>query len=997
MNQVISETDPGYPWTPSGTGDIRFFDFACLEENYLALANGELYFSECSGGRPDAHVFYFKVVDDIAMWDTVFELGTERYVVETSESISGPWRAVGEASAGTGRHTLALDAGGPRFVRLVEVEASGTRHPIALDVRHSSESVESASTSSAFSSASVSGSEHSLQYANTNPCTIFASDPTYVIFTTSTMLNAVDCNIGEYREQQGQRVRVVDVGQFSNVAEDIKAYIADCYSNYGTRYFHLIGTWEDDFSSAIWTSSETLRATRDAYARTFGRSTRSGNTIPTFLVPSSSEFQTARGLPYVYSDQQYGDVDDDGVPDVVVTRWPMDTATEMHAVFQKVLEHEEEGAVPERVSFFVGDYQYGLPDLEAINPMIEDLISSLDAVDPSQTSTTFFWSDHIANKNLDAASHLNTFNPHALFMISRESGSWAPGVFFDKSSANPWHMDMLQTDRYARVIVAASCESANFTQVTEFGRATCIDFLASSDRGAIAWVGPAGTSFQAANHAISRHFLEELYGDPHRSMADSWLIAMQQAYADVENYPELYPTVASYVFLGDPLTPFARRPYAEAASFRRLPNNPALFPTPPSVAVGCPQGDANKLIVELKMDAAAVAQELPAEALSLKPWVDNDLLKFFPVGAELVADSLPVLFPPSGSFSNGFYRTTFTASPFAGCQQGDVDVRLYGQSLVRVSSKTRSPDLNANGTVDVVDFALFSDGGVPREPVPGDCSDFNNDDKVDTIDFATFGGHNGHHSAQALLAGDVTVSNSGIVLRFTEEFPTATSHKLYVDIDARGFADVDASLFALVAGNERLSFVGWTRAQNSLETVVFAPVSTGETEQLYFGTRTAESYNGSTTALGRLTFDVSGLSTFEIAEGDFQMVTGGVLLESDGPVPVVARMAGVLDRALDPAIARIYHNRLEQNFPNPFNPSTTLAFSMKDDGNVNLTIYDVAGRRVRELVDEPRRRGAYKVVWDGRNEAGETVASGVYFYKLVASAFTSTKKMTILK
>lgn len=108
---------------------------------------------------------------------------------------------------------------------------------------------------------------------------------------------------------------------------------------------------------------------------------------------------------------------------------------------------------------------------------------------------------------------------------------------------------------------------------------------------------------------------------------------------------------------------------------------------------------------------------------------------------------------------------------------------------------------------------------------------------------------------------------------------------------------------------------------------------------------------------------------------------------------VLGRQHGVID----PAIARIYHNRLEQNFPNPFNPTTTLAFSIKDAENVSLTIYDVAGRRVRELVNERRDRGAYKVVWDGQNDAGQIVASGVYFYKLTAGSFTDTKKMTILK
>jgi len=92
-----------------------------------------------------------------------------------------------------------------------------------------------------------------------------------------------------------------------------------------------------------------------------------------------------------------------------------------------------------------------------------------------------------------------------------------------------------------------------------------------------------------------------------------------------------------------------------------------------------------------------------------------------------------------------------------------------------------------------------------------------------------------------------------------------------------------------------------------------------------------------------------------------------------------------------------FSNQLAQNYPNPFNPQTTLAFSIKDVGKVSLVIYDVAGRRVRELVDEHRAPGIYKVVWDGRDSKGGLVASGVYFYKLVAGSFADTKKMVLLK
>ncbi|HKW13682.1 MAG TPA: FlgD immunoglobulin-like domain containing protein, partial [Candidatus Krumholzibacteria bacterium] len=110
-----------------------------------------------------------------------------------------------------------------------------------------------------------------------------------------------------------------------------------------------------------------------------------------------------------------------------------------------------------------------------------------------------------------------------------------------------------------------------------------------------------------------------------------------------------------------------------------------------------------------------------------------------------------------------------------------------------------------------------------------------------------------------------------------------------------------------------------------------------------------------------------------------------------------AQLSGVMGRTIKGSVQKLFHNRLEQNFPNPFNPQTTIAFSIQKASNVHLSIYDVTGSRVRDLVDEKRVPGAYRVVWDGLNQKGNSVASGVYFYKLTAGEFTSAKKMVLLK
>jgi len=88
---------------------------------------------------------------------------------------------------------------------------------------------------------------------------------------------------------------------------------------------------------------------------------------------------------------------------------------------------------------------------------------------------------------------------------------------------------------------------------------------------------------------------------------------------------------------------------------------------------------------------------------------------------------------------------------------------------------------------------------------------------------------------------------------------------------------------------------------------------------------------------------------------------------------------------------------LRQNSPNPFNPKTSIAFSLPDAADVELSIYDVAGRKVATLVDSNMPAGPHSVEWNGRSDSGERVASGVYFYRLNAGDNEMSRKMVLLK
>jgi len=88
---------------------------------------------------------------------------------------------------------------------------------------------------------------------------------------------------------------------------------------------------------------------------------------------------------------------------------------------------------------------------------------------------------------------------------------------------------------------------------------------------------------------------------------------------------------------------------------------------------------------------------------------------------------------------------------------------------------------------------------------------------------------------------------------------------------------------------------------------------------------------------------------------------------------------------------------LSQNYPNPFNPLTSIEYSLARGSQVELSIYNVVGERVRVLVDERQRAGVYRATWDGKDGAGNEVASGVYFYRLVAGDHTFNRKMLLVK
>ncbi len=88
---------------------------------------------------------------------------------------------------------------------------------------------------------------------------------------------------------------------------------------------------------------------------------------------------------------------------------------------------------------------------------------------------------------------------------------------------------------------------------------------------------------------------------------------------------------------------------------------------------------------------------------------------------------------------------------------------------------------------------------------------------------------------------------------------------------------------------------------------------------------------------------------------------------------------------------------LQQNYPNPFNPSTTIEYSLPVSGHVMLEVFNIVGQKVATVVDQTQNAGTWTARWNGKDDRGITVGTGLYFYRLSTNSFVSTKKMMLIK
>jgi hypothetical protein len=190
----------------------------------------------------------------------------------------------------------------------------------------------------------------------------------------------------------------------------------------------------------------------------------------------------------------------------------------------------------------------------------------------------------------------------------------------------------------------------------------------------------------------------------------------------------------------------------------------------------------------------------------------------------------------------------------------------------------------------------------------------------------------------------------------------------------------------------------WAKINNEENTVVIAliPMVYGENKDLEPGEGTIANMEFSINAADMEILEIEPVVLKDpnhelmfVYDGDEQ--SGQEDLQPEFPA-IKVELAKLIDNNLLPT-----EFALHQNAPNPFNPDTKIKYDLPYASSVRLDVYNVLGQKVTTLIDSYQEAGSQSVVWNGTNNQGQSVASGVYFYRIEAEGFSATKKMMMLK
>ena len=319
---------------------------------------------------------------------------------------------------------------------------------------------------------------------------------------------------------------------------------------------------------------------------------------------------------------------------------------------------------------------------------------------------------------------------------------------------------------------------------------------------------------------------------------------------------------------------------------------------------------------------------------------------------------------------------------------GNVLHQVYtDQNLALASDNIRVADFTSDDYVNISDFGLFGENylrastHVEWDPL----FDLEPDNIVNISDFGIFGENYlkgtppAGKLAEALNAG-INV-DAAMVLNGSRSDAAGSGTDYVVEVSLQSITELRAFDFTLQYDPEKVELQSIDGLSDKLSIVR----SDKPGELLVAKAFTEDEVFDGTI---RLSFNSTGTA----GNSMMRLISGNLADE------------GFLANMVDEANLGVYRVEalptvyaLEQNFPNPFNPNTTIKYAIPNAAHVELTIINLSGQVVRTLVNDDLRANFYSVVWDGRNNRGEEVASGMYFYRIQADKFSAIKKLMLIK
>jgi len=333
---------------------------------------------------------------------------------------------------------------------------------------------------------------------------------------------------------------------------------------------------------------------------------------------------------------------------------------------------------------------------------------------------------------------------------------------------------------------------------------------------------------------------------------------------------------------------------------------------------------------------------------------------------------------PSGDFILQA-RARHHVTEFLG-QTSDIELAKHlsvkaGKTLsdIRFTLKKRQPgDFDGNGIIDFNDMMQLVHHVMNKKTYDA-LFDLNKDGEIGLSDLL---------NVAPSRAGKLAMEQGALRWQQVEDDPQVLVAELFVDNMplATGYVlqvNYDDDLAELLGAKETESgvFAGHSLlVQRQTGTVLIALDGEGVTPTEKQG------------ALVQLRFRLKGDATGVPIE-----IATALLFAEDGQL-VPLRLPAKFDLELPPQAFR-----LMQNSPNPFNPATTIAFELPQAADVDVAVYNLVGQRLRTLVRENKASGRYQVVWDGKDDSGRDVSSGVYFYRYHAGEFWASRRMLLIR